>query len=54
VLRVEPIEAAAWWRLILAASLTLVVIEIDKAVRRRLARRRDRQLPAVRRHGEQS
>jgi Ca2+-transporting ATPase len=54
VLRVEPIEAAAWWRLILAASLTLVVIEIDKAVRRRLARRRDRELPAVRRHGEQS
>lgn len=39
VLRVEPIGAAAWWRLVLIASTVLVVVEADKVVRRRGERR---------------
>jgi magnesium-transporting ATPase (P-type) len=39
VLRVEPIGIGAWWRLILVAASVLVVVEVDKLVRRRAARR---------------
>jgi calcium-translocating P-type ATPase len=35
VLRVEPIELAAWGRIILVASTVLLVVEVDKAIRRR-------------------
>jgi magnesium-transporting ATPase (P-type) len=35
VLRMEPIDAAAWWRLTLIAASVLVVVELDKLVRRR-------------------
>jgi magnesium-transporting ATPase (P-type) len=35
VLRVEPISAGAWWRLALIASSVLVVVELDKLLRRR-------------------
>jgi magnesium-transporting ATPase (P-type) len=34
VLRVEPISVGAWWRLALIASSVLVVVELDKLVRR--------------------
>jgi Ca2+-transporting ATPase len=40
VLRVEPIDLAAWVRLVPIAASILVVVELDKAVRRRRARRR--------------
>ena len=46
VLRVEPIEAAAWWRMVLAASASLAVVELDKWVRRRVRARADRTGPA--------
>ncbi|HLU97679.1 MAG TPA: HAD-IC family P-type ATPase [Thermobifida alba] len=39
LLRVEPLEAAAWWRLVPVAAGVLVVVEAEKAVRRALARR---------------
>jgi magnesium-transporting ATPase (P-type) len=39
VLRVEPIGLDAWWRLVLVASSVLVVVELDKLVRRRGAGR---------------
>jgi Ca2+-transporting ATPase len=35
VLRVEPIDAAAWIRIVGMASLVLVAVEVDKLVRRR-------------------
>jgi magnesium-transporting ATPase (P-type) len=40
VLRVEPIDLAAWVRIVPVAASIVVVVEIDKALRRRLARRR--------------
>ncbi|MGY6499783.1 MAG: cation-translocating P-type ATPase [Acidimicrobiales bacterium] len=40
VLRVEPIGLDAWVRLVAVAATVLVVVEIDKAVRRGLDRRR--------------
>jgi magnesium-transporting ATPase (P-type) len=39
VLRVEPISGGAWIRLVLVSLSVLVAVEIDKAVRRHLARR---------------
>jgi magnesium-transporting ATPase (P-type) len=39
VLRVEPIGLDAWWRLVLVATSVLVVVEVDKLARRRVARR---------------
>ncbi|MFN3215794.1 MAG: cation-translocating P-type ATPase [Acidimicrobiales bacterium] len=39
VLQVEPIEAEAWLRVVLAALPVLVVVEMEKLVRRRLGRR---------------
>lgn len=42
VLRVEPIDLAAWARLVPVAASILVVVELDKAVRRRRARQRPR------------
>jgi magnesium-transporting ATPase (P-type) len=38
ILRIEPIDAAAWWRIALVASTVLVAVELDKLVRRRRAR----------------
>jgi magnesium-transporting ATPase (P-type) len=38
VLRVEPLDAAAWLRIVPIAVTVIVVVEIDKAIRRRLAR----------------
>lgn len=38
VLRVEPIEPAAWARIVLVATAVLVVVEADKAIRRRRPR----------------
>ena len=37
VLRVEPIELAAWGRIVVVAASILVVFELDKALRRRRA-----------------
>ncbi len=34
VLRVEPIEWAAWARIVVASTAVLVVVEVDKALRR--------------------
>jgi cation-transporting P-type ATPase F len=42
VLRVEPISGSAWIRLALVSLSVLVAVEIDKAVRRRLATPSDR------------
>jgi magnesium-transporting ATPase (P-type) len=39
VLRVEPIGAGAWWRLVAIASSVLVVVEVDKLLRRRSSAR---------------
>jgi calcium-translocating P-type ATPase len=39
VLRVEPIEPAAWLRIVAVASLSLVAAELDKAIRRRSSTR---------------
>jgi calcium-translocating P-type ATPase len=39
VLRVEPIELAAWVRIVAVSATVLVAVEIDKALRRRLAPR---------------
>jgi magnesium-transporting ATPase (P-type) len=38
VLRVEPFGAAAWWRLVTVAATVLLVVEMDKLLRRRLRR----------------
>lgn len=35
VLRVEPLELVAWVRVLAAASTVLIVVELDKLVRRR-------------------
>jgi calcium-translocating P-type ATPase len=40
VLRVEPLDMAAWVRLVPVAATVIVVVEIDKAIRRRMQRRR--------------
>ncbi|KUP95349.1 cation-translocating P-type ATPase [Thermobifida cellulosilytica] len=37
LLRVEPMDPAAWWRLAAVAAGVLVVVEIEKAVRRALS-----------------
>jgi len=42
VLRVEPIDLAAWGRIVPAASTIIVAVEIDKLVRRRRDAARDR------------
>jgi magnesium-transporting ATPase (P-type) len=34
VLRVEPLDLAAWWRIALVATVILIVVEIEKAIRR--------------------
>ena len=47
VLRVEPIELAAWGRIVAVATSILVAIEIHKLVRRRLPPGRRRRQPAV-------
>ncbi|MEY9214529.1 HAD-IC family P-type ATPase [Thermobifida halotolerans] len=40
LLRVEPLDADAWWRIVAVAFSVLVVVEIEKAIRRALASRR--------------
>lgn len=40
VLRVEPLDVAAWIRIVPVATTIILAVEIDKAVRRRLAARR--------------
>jgi Ca2+-transporting ATPase len=39
VLRVEPLDLAAWMRIVPVAGVIVVVVELDKAIRRRLTRR---------------
>jgi hypothetical protein len=34
VLRVEPLDLAAWWRIALVATVILIGVEIEKAIRR--------------------
>ena len=41
ILRVEPIGAGAWWRLTAIATSVLVVVELDKLLRRRFSAKRD-------------
>jgi Ca2+-transporting ATPase len=40
VLRVEPLDLDAWVRLVPLAATIIVVVEIDKLIRRRVAGRR--------------
>jgi calcium-translocating P-type ATPase len=40
LLRVEPIDLAAWGRIVVVAFSVVIAVEIDKAVRRQLRRRR--------------
>jgi hypothetical protein len=40
LLRVEPIDAAAWVRIVAVATTVVVVVELDKLLRRLLARSR--------------
>ncbi len=47
ILRVEPIGADAWWRLVVIASSVLVVVEVDKLLRRRSSAHRDSPSPPV-------
>jgi magnesium-transporting ATPase (P-type) len=42
VLRVEPIDAAAWLRIVVVSASILVAVEADKWIRRRLSARPDR------------
>jgi calcium-translocating P-type ATPase len=48
LLRVEPIDAQAWLRIVPVAATVVVAVEMDKWVRRRLTHRRPSRAPVIR------